>query len=199
MNEARSAVAPVETLIMATPRRLELRVHVRLTQHQQTPTSNPENDSPRTIPVGDFYHRLGLPQRSAGYPRYACPQHRPNSVRVVYEGPSLEENRANDVAPTVTAIAERDNVRRMASLGMTRETSITATIHHAQSLKGISTIAWGCHSAAPATPGQRLPTSAQLCRSCLPGAGRGSLTRRGRNGHQDAMFGQGGHGMHDSG
>ena len=32
----------------------------------------------------------------------------------------------------------------------------------AQSLKGISTIAWGCHSAAPATPGRRLPPTTQL-------------------------------------
>jgi hypothetical protein len=43
----------------------------------------------------------------------------------------------------------------------------TPTGLHAQSLQGISTIAWGCHSAAPATPGDRPPTSAQLCRSCL--------------------------------
>ena len=27
----------------------------------------------RTIPAGDFYHRLGLQQRSAGYPRLPCP------------------------------------------------------------------------------------------------------------------------------
>jgi hypothetical protein len=32
----------------------------------------------------------------------------------------------------------------------------------AQSLKGISTIAWGCHSAAPATPGHRFPPTTQL-------------------------------------
>ena len=30
---------------------------------------------PRTIPEGDFYHSLGLPQRSAGYPRSASPTH----------------------------------------------------------------------------------------------------------------------------
>jgi hypothetical protein len=32
----------------------------------------------------------------------------------------------------------------------------------AQSLKGISPIAWGCHSAAPATPGHRPPHTTQL-------------------------------------
>jgi len=32
----------------------------------------------------------------------------------------------------------------------------------AQSLQGISTIAWGCHSAAPATPGRRPPPTTQL-------------------------------------
>ena len=37
----------------------------------------------------------------------------------------------------------------------------------AQSLKGISPIAWGCHSAAPATPGHRPPPTTQLCRSWL--------------------------------
>ena len=37
----------------------------------------------------------------------------------------------------------------------------------AQSLKGISPIAWGCHSAAPATPGHRPPRTTQLGRSCL--------------------------------
>ena len=73
MNEARSAVAPVKTLILATPRRRGLRVHVGLNQHQRTSASNPKNDSPRTIPEGDFYHSLGLPQRSAGYPRFASP------------------------------------------------------------------------------------------------------------------------------
>ena len=36
------------------------------------------------------------------------------------------------------------------------------TVHRAQSLSGIFTIAWGCQSAAAATPGDRPTTSAQL-------------------------------------
>jgi len=35
------------------------------------PRSPPGTIPGRTIPAGDFYHSLGLPKRSAGYPRYA--------------------------------------------------------------------------------------------------------------------------------
>ena len=97
MNEARSAVAPVKTLILATPRRLGLRVHVGLNQHQRTSASNPKNDSPRAIPEGDFYHSQGLRQRSARYPWSPSPLNRPNSEGVVYQAPALGLNRAKNV------------------------------------------------------------------------------------------------------
>jgi hypothetical protein len=68
----------------------------------------------------------------------------------------------------------------------------------AQSLQGISTRAWGCQSAAPATPGYRPPHSGQLCRRCLSGTGRGTLQRRGVVGHHKQTIGKVGNRTDDS-
>jgi hypothetical protein len=68
----------------------------------------------------------------------------------------------------------------------------------AQSLQGISTRAWGCQSAAPATPGCRPPHSGQLCRRCLSGTGRGTLQRRGLVGHHKQTIGKVGDRTKDS-
>jgi hypothetical protein len=48
----------------------------------------------RTIPEGDFYHSLGLPQRSAGYPRSPSPTH--DSTRKEL---AMEPRRLTDTPP----------------------------------------------------------------------------------------------------
>jgi len=56
------------TLLPTTvPTNLEVRRHGPVQHPPRTPTPG------CTIPEGDFYHRLGLPQRSAGYPRSPSP------------------------------------------------------------------------------------------------------------------------------
>ena len=56
--------------------------------------------------------------------------------------------------------------RKFATTAQSRAISHTDP-RTAQSLQGISTVAWGCHSAAPATPGHRPPPTIQFDRSCL--------------------------------
>jgi len=88
-GKVRDGVNVVTSVNVSTSRSLDLRVHVRLNQHQRPP------------------HVESRKRPATSNPGY---------------GPS----------------------RRMPKTSL-----------HAQSLKGISTIAWGCHSAAPATPGRR--------------------------------------------
>jgi len=123
-GKVRDGVNVVTSVNVSTSRSLDLRVHVRLNQHQRPP------------------HVESRKRPATSNPGY---------------GPS----------------------RRMPKTSL-----------HAQSLKGISTIAWGCRSAAPATPGSRSPISTQLCRSCLRGISVGgeSRERRGTYDRRDATM-----------
>ena len=132
---------------------------------QETSALPIKNEPLRTIPAGDFYHRLD----------------------VLSASPNNNEHGSHNPCRGFTP-----------SPGMNIGVPQHERPPPAQSLQGISTIAWGCHSAAPATPGCRPPHSAQLCRSCLPGTGRGPLQRRGLVGHHKQTIGKVGNRTDDS-
>ena len=94
--------------------------------------------------------------------------HHGHKVRGV--GLDCESLAEGDVQPTSTktnSLQRRNRqTRRFIAPAQPRAIS-NSDPRAAQSLKGISTIAWGCHSAAPATPGHRPPPTTQLDRSWL--------------------------------
>jgi len=132
------------------------------TRYRRPPTTTSPG---RTIPAGDFYHRLDVLSASLNNNEHGSH----NPCRGFTPSPGM-------------------------NIGVPQQQRARV----AQSLQGISTIAWGCQSAAPATPGCRPPHSAQLCRSCLPGTGRGPLQRRGLVEHHKQTIGKVGNRTDDS-
>jgi hypothetical protein len=110
--------------------------------------------------------------------------HHGHKVRGVADGPTCWAGLHSEAPPWDRPLACRvkkttgsNHKAVTSSIAIVRPTNLKVCRHvprrlahqpsPAQSLKGISTIAWGCHSAAPATPGHRPPPTTQLGRSCL--------------------------------
>jgi hypothetical protein len=183
---------------------------------QETSALAIENEPLRTIPAGDFYHRLDAisaspkpeqppPTQSLqgiytiAWNEYRRPPTRTTPARTIPAGDFYHRLDVLSASPNNNEPGSHNPCRGfLSSPGRVIGVPQQQRARVAQSLQGISTIAWGCHSAAPATPGCRAPNSTQLCRSCLPGTGRGPLQRRGLVEHHKQTIGKVGNRTDDS-